>query len=135
MRKETEEQLTGIGSVRDVKEMRVEFDVFKKLSPGQAVLIDKAHHKEDLLKIWKVEGNLKDSDNKKFPKYVEWFLGPLRDKFISWKEAPPRVLGDEFQTVKAIDKGEDEVQSEWKAHLLSLSNLTGKQSEKKEIHS
>ena len=94
---ETEEQLTGVGSVREVKEMRVEFDVFKKLSPGQAVLIDKAHHKEDLLKIWKVEGDFSKSSNKRFPKYLEWFLGPLRDKFIAWKEAPPRVLGMSFE--------------------------------------
>ena len=45
--------MTGIGSVREVKEMKIEFDVFKKLSPGQAVLIDKVHHKEDLFQVWR----------------------------------------------------------------------------------
>ena len=132
---ETEEQLTGVGSVREVKEMRVEFDVFKKLSPGQAVFIDKAHHKEDLLKIWKVEGDFSKSSNKRFPKYLEWFLGPLRDKFIAWKEAPPRVVGADFEALKLSDEGEDETQSEWKAHLLSLSDLNSEQNEKKELQS
>ena len=132
---ETEEQLTGVGSVREVKEMRVEFDVFKKLSPGQAVFIDKAHHKEDLLKIWKVEGDFSKSSNKRFPKYLEWFLGPLRDRFIAWKEAPPRVVGADFEALKLSDEGEDETQSEWKAHLLSLSDLNSEQNEKKELQS
>ena len=44
---ETEEEMTGMGSLREVKEMRIEFDVFKKLSVGQAVLIDKAYHRMD----------------------------------------------------------------------------------------
>ena len=52
---ESDEEMTGMGSVREVKEMQVEFDVFKKLSVGQAVLIDKASHKEDLLKVWRLE--------------------------------------------------------------------------------
>ena len=50
---EADEEMTGIGSVREVKEMKIEFDVFKKLSPGQAVLIDKVHHKEDLFQVWR----------------------------------------------------------------------------------
>ena len=50
---ETEEEMTGVGTVRDVKEMRIEFDVFKKLSQGQAVLIDKAFHREDLFQVWR----------------------------------------------------------------------------------
>lgn len=60
---ESHEEMTGMGSVRDVKEMQVEFDVFKKLSVGQAVLIDKASHKEDLLKVWRLE-NLVDKEDK-----------------------------------------------------------------------
>ena len=129
---ETEEQLTGMGSIREAKEMRVEFDVFKKLSPGQAVLIDKAHHKEDLLKIWKVEGSFK---SKRFPKYLEWVLEPLRDKFIAWKEAPPRMLGADFETLKAIDEREDGIHSEWKEHLLSLSDLTVNRMKKRSFSS
>lgn len=48
-----DEEMTGIGSIRDVKEMKIEFDVFKRLSPGQAVLIDKACHREDLFQVWR----------------------------------------------------------------------------------
>ena len=50
---EADEEMTGIGSVREVKEMKIEFDVFKKLSPGQAVLIDKFSHREDLFQVWR----------------------------------------------------------------------------------
>ncbi|MDE0151963.1 MAG: DUF87 domain-containing protein [Bdellovibrionales bacterium] len=53
IRAEKDEEMTGIGSIRDVKEMKIEFDVFKRLSPGQAVLIDKACHKEDLFQVWR----------------------------------------------------------------------------------
>ena len=50
---ETEEEMTGLGSLRDAKEMKIEFDVFKKLSQGQAILIDKASHREDLFQVWR----------------------------------------------------------------------------------
>ncbi len=50
---EEDEEMTGIGSIRDVKEMKIEFDVFKRLSPGQAILIDKAYHREDLFQVWR----------------------------------------------------------------------------------
>ena len=50
---ETEEEMTGMGTVRDTKEMKIEFDVFKSLSQGQAVLIDKAFHREDLFQVWR----------------------------------------------------------------------------------
>ena len=50
---ETEEEMTGLGTLRDVKEMKIEFDVFKKLSQGQAILIDKAFHREDLFQVWR----------------------------------------------------------------------------------
>ena len=45
--------MTELGTLRDTKEMRVEFDVFKKLSQGEAVLIDKELHKEDVFKVWR----------------------------------------------------------------------------------
>ena len=47
------EEMTGLGSLRHTKEMKIEFDIFKNLSKGQAVLIDKRRHKEDLVKIWR----------------------------------------------------------------------------------
>ena len=50
---EESEEMTGLGTLRDTKEMRIEFDVFKKLSQGEAVLIDKALHKEDVFKVWR----------------------------------------------------------------------------------
>ena len=50
---ESDEEMTGTGTLREVKEMKFEFDVFKKLSQGQAVLIDKAFHKEDLFQVWR----------------------------------------------------------------------------------
>ena len=50
---EMDEEMTGLGSLRDAKEMKIEFDVFKKLSQGQAVLIDKAFHREDLFQVWR----------------------------------------------------------------------------------
>ena len=45
--------MTGLVSLTDTKEMKIEFDVFKKLSQGQAVLIDKFFHKEDLFQVWR----------------------------------------------------------------------------------
>ena len=50
---EIDEEMTGLGTLRDVKEMKIEFDVFKKLSQGQAILIDKAFHHEDLFQVWR----------------------------------------------------------------------------------
>ena len=52
---QSEEEMTGMGSLREVKEMRIEFDVFKRLSQGQAVLIDKFSQKEDLFQVWRPE--------------------------------------------------------------------------------
>ena len=83
---EVEENMTGVGSVRDVKEMRIEFDVFKKLSVGQAVLIDKSRHKEDLLKVWRTESYPLDSSKP---------ISPSRLRRIFWglKRWPLSLLG------------------------------------------
>ncbi len=43
---------TGQGNMRYTKQMRVEHDVFKKLSVGQAVLIQKSPAREDLVHLW-----------------------------------------------------------------------------------
>ena len=48
-----DEEMTGLGSIRKVKEMKIDFDVFKRLSVGQAILIDKALHREDLFQVWR----------------------------------------------------------------------------------
>ena len=57
------EEMTGIGSVRDVKEMKIEFDVFKRLSVGQAILIDKYSHREDLFQVWRPGSFLSNKNN------------------------------------------------------------------------
>ena len=90
---EAEGQMTGMGSVREVKEMRIEFDVFKKLSPGQAVLIDKAHHKEDLLKVWRAEEGLFKSPKGASP----WWLGRL---FQAFKLRSSKLLVELFRAFK-----------------------------------
>ena len=43
---------TGAGNMRLTKQMRVEHDVFKRLRIGQAVLIQKAPAREDLVQLW-----------------------------------------------------------------------------------
>lgn len=46
------QEKTGLGNQTELKKMRVEHDVFKKLSCGEAVLIDKKTGKEDLFKVF-----------------------------------------------------------------------------------
>ena len=43
---------TGAGNMRFTKQMRVEHDVFKRLRIGQAVMIQKAPAREDLIQLW-----------------------------------------------------------------------------------
>ena len=50
---EESEEMTGLGTLRDTKEIKISFDVGKKLSQGEAVLIDKALHKENVFKVWR----------------------------------------------------------------------------------
>ena len=80
-----EEERTGIGSLREVKEMRIEFDVFKKLSVGQAVLIDKACHKEDLLKVWQVESSTLKTEYLQVFSFVSWCSLLLKQWFSMLK--------------------------------------------------
>lgn len=44
---------TGMGNQRNTKEMAVEHDVFKQISIGQAVLIQKSPHRIDLLNLYR----------------------------------------------------------------------------------
>ena len=53
MRTKESEEMTGLGTLRDTKEIKTRFDVGKKLSQGEAVLIDKALHKENVFKVWR----------------------------------------------------------------------------------
>ena len=97
---EEEEKTTGMGSVRNVKEMKIEFDVFKKLSVGQAVLIDKAKHREDLLKVWRAERSLIESSRKPLPGPVRRLLFVSRQTSIKWVARSYKFLKPKFQTVK-----------------------------------
>ena len=86
---ETEEEMTGMGSLREVKEMRIEFDVFKKLSQGQAVLIDKAYHKEDLLKVWRTESSLLERGKEGYPCLLKHLSSACKALLLVWKALPP----------------------------------------------
>jgi hypothetical protein len=44
---------TGGGNAREAKQMCIEHDVFKRLSVGKAVLIQKSPAKEDLVELWR----------------------------------------------------------------------------------
>lgn len=43
---------TGLGNRRITKQMRIEHDVFKRLSTGQAILIEKSPYGDDLVQLW-----------------------------------------------------------------------------------
>jgi len=43
---------TGLGNVHEGKKVKIEFDVFKNLSVGEAIVINKGRHIHDLIKIW-----------------------------------------------------------------------------------
>jgi hypothetical protein len=45
-------QRTGMGNVHEGKRMRIEFDVFKNLTTGKAVVIDKGRRTQDLIAVW-----------------------------------------------------------------------------------
>ena len=46
---------TGMGNSHIGKRMLIEFDVFKKLKRGQAILINKAQHTHDLVSVWNID--------------------------------------------------------------------------------
>lgn len=43
---------TGMGNVHEGKKMKIDFDVFKNLNVGQAVVINKGRHTQELVQIW-----------------------------------------------------------------------------------
>ena len=104
---ETEEQMTGRGSIRDVKEMRIEFDVFKKLSVGQAVLIDKAHHKEDLLKVWRADKSLSKGSKQGALGRLRQFLQVLKRRFFIGRAGSSKPLKAELQAIEGTDELQD----------------------------
>ena len=126
---ETAEQRTGMGSIREVKEMLIEFDVFKKFSVDQAVLIDKAYHKEDLLRVWKTETSL--------PKVSEKFNLSLLTRLLkalkllsSVRKLLPNMqknfsskslkLKSQFEKLK--EENQKKLRVEWEKHTQSILN-------------
>ena len=43
---------TGMGNMHEGKKMKIDFDVFKNLNVGQAVVINKGRHTQELVQIW-----------------------------------------------------------------------------------
>jgi hypothetical protein len=43
---------TGMGNMHEGKKMKIDFDVFKNLNVGQAVVINKGRHTQNLIQIW-----------------------------------------------------------------------------------
>ncbi len=117
---ETEEEMTGMGSLREVKEMRIEFDVFKKLSVGQAVLIDKAYHREDLLRVWRTKSSLSERSKEGRSSLLRRLLSVGQAVLSVWKVLPPVWSKDEFFDVKEAEEEQDRLRSEWERHRLSL---------------
>lgn len=117
---ETEEEMTGMGSLREVKEMRIEFDVFKKLSVGQAVLIDKAYHREDLLRVWRTKSSLSERSKEGRSSLLRRLLSAGKAVLSVWKVLPPVWSKDKFFDVKEAEAEQDRLRSEWERHRLSL---------------
>ena len=114
--------MTGIGSVREVKEMRIEFDVFKKLSVGQAVLIDKAYHREDLLSVWRTKSSLSERSKEGRPSLLSRLLSAGKAVLSVWKVLPPIWSKLESLSVKGDEEEQDRLRLEWEKHRLSIVN-------------
>lgn len=61
---------TGMGNMHEGKRMKIDFDVFKQLGKGQAVVIDKGRRIQDVIEIW-------DSKNSKFQTEVKNYMAKL----------------------------------------------------------
>lgn len=56
---------TGMGNVHEGKKMKIDFDVFKNLNVGQAVVINKGRHSQDLIQIWQQTPEIFNQEIKK----------------------------------------------------------------------
>ena len=112
--------MTGMGSLREVKEMRIEFDVFKKLSQGQAVLIDKAYHREDLLRVWRTESSLLERSKKGCPSLLRRLSSACKTLLSVRKVLPPLWSKPQPSALKGEGEEQDTLHSEWEKHRLSL---------------
>jgi type IV secretory pathway TraG/TraD family ATPase VirD4 len=48
---------TGTGNVHEGKRMKIDFDIFKNLTRGKAVVIDKGRRTHDVIAVWNGKGN------------------------------------------------------------------------------
>ena len=122
---DTRQEMIGTGSVREVKEMKIEFDVFKKLSPGQAVLIDKFSHREELFQVWKPENfYLSESYQNRPGLFKRFLLSIWRALVLVWKTIKPMPQDQAFEEYKkCLRSREDSVRKADQNHRSSLSPL------------
>ena len=99
---DTHQEMIGTGSVREVKEMKIEFDVFKRLSPGQAVLIDKARHREDLFHVWRPENSLLNKRNSNKQDFLKRLLSIFNKTVLIWKTIKPKSQAQAFEEYKLL---------------------------------
>ena len=119
---QADEEMTGMGSLREAKEMRIEFDVFKKLSVGQAVLIDKAYHREDLLRIWRAESSLLERRKRGCPSLLKLLLSACKAVLSVRKVLTPLWSKPKSLAVKGACEEQDRLRLEWEKHRLSVMN-------------
>ena len=106
------EEMTGIGSVRDVKEMKIEFDVFKRLSVGQAILIDKFSHREDLFQVWRSGSFLLNKRNPVWFSLFKRFISLCKKVALGWKAMKSKPS---LQVLKKAEE-QERLRREWVEH-------------------
>ena len=106
------EEMTGIGSVRDVKEMKIEFDVFKRLSVGQAILIDKFSHREDLFQVWRPGSFLLNKSNPVRFNFFKILASLCKKVALGWKAIKSK---SSLQVLKEAEE-QDRLRREWVEH-------------------
>ena len=112
------EEMVGTGSVREVKEMKIEFDVFKKLSTGQAVLIDKYSHREDLFQVWRPESFLLNKSQLTRMSLLKRLVSICKKVALGWKAVKPTFP---VQTLEECEEEQDLLRREWEAHRRAVS--------------
>ena len=104
--------MTGVGSVREVKEMKIEFDVFKRLSVGQAILIDKYSHREDLFQVWRPGSFLLNNSNPIWLNFFKIFISLYKKVALGWKTIKSKPS---HQVLKKAEE-QDRLRREWEKH-------------------
>ena len=106
---DSREEMLGTGSVREVKEMKIEFDVFKRLSTGQAILIDKFFHREDLFQVWRPGNVLLNKSNSSRFGFLKRALSVFNKVALIWKAIKPQSFA---QALKEYEEERDAISEE-----------------------